>query len=111
MNDTDIFHREMYDYGGRLDMASLHPVTAEGLNYVAGRARDFLQTAATALPEMPPIYFDFVDSWYVSAWAFPGDGRYFIGVTRGAVATLGYSSIGCSPILKFYPSSGMRKKR
>jgi hypothetical protein len=88
MDDADIFHIKVKHHGGRLDMATLHPYTAEGLDYVAGRARGFLQSAAAALPKMPPIHFDFVDSWSFNAWAIPGDSKYFIGVTRGAVAAL-----------------------
>jgi hypothetical protein len=90
MDDADKFPTEVEGFGRRLDKASLHP-ELRSLDYVAGRARGFLQQAATALREMPPIHFDFIDSWYFNAVAdvFPGDGRYFIGVTRGAVATLG----------------------
>jgi hypothetical protein len=88
MYDADIFHSAMVGHGGRLDTASLRPATAEGLNHVAKRARGFLQTAAAALPRMPPIYFDFIDNWKVNALAFRHEGRYFIGVYRGAVATL-----------------------
>src|SRR5215212_5964943 len=89
MDDADIFHMKVTRYGGRLDVSSLHPDTAAGLDYVAVRARGFLKSAAAALPEMPPIYFDFVDNWSFNACAIRGDGKYFIGVTRGAVATLG----------------------
>lgn len=88
MDEADIFHLKAAGYGGRLDTASLHPDAAAGLDYVAVRARGFLRSAA-ALPEMPPIHFDFIDSWRFNALAIPGDGKYFIGVTRGAVATLG----------------------
>ncbi len=88
MNDADIFHRAIADRGGRLDTASLPPATAEGLNHAARRARGFLQTAATALPGMSPIHFDFIDNWQFNAWAFQRDERYFIGVDRGVVATL-----------------------
>lgn len=90
MDDADSFNLAVARYGDRrLDTASLHPDAAASLNYVAERARGFLQSAATALPEMPPIYFDFIDDWEFNARTIPYDGRYFIGVTRGAVATLG----------------------
>ncbi len=88
MNDADTFDEAVANWGGRLDTASLHPDTAAGLNYAAERARGFLQSAAIALPEMPPIYFDFIDNWRFDARAIRYDGRYFIGITRGAVATL-----------------------
>lgn len=88
MDDAEIFHLAVKDLGGRLDPARLHPATAEGLNNAAGRARGFLQTAAAALPRMPPIYFDFIDNWDFNARAFRHDGRYFIGVNRGALATI-----------------------
>src|SRR5215216_194778 len=88
MDDADLFHKAVDEHGGRLDRASLRPEHAASLDHVAGRARDFLQTAAAALPEMPPIYFDFIDNRKLNAGAFLRDGRYFIGVTRGALATL-----------------------
>jgi hypothetical protein len=37
---------------------------------------------------MPPIHFDFIDNWQFNAVAFRHDGRYFVGINRGAVATL-----------------------
>jgi hypothetical protein len=88
MDEVDIFREAVADYGGRLDAASLEPATASGFDYVAQRARGFLRKAATALPEMPPIHFDFFDSWQFNAAAFRCHERYFIGVCRGAVATL-----------------------
>jgi hypothetical protein len=89
MEEADIFHLAVAGLGGRLDPASVHPETALGLKYAAGRARGFLQTAAAALPRMPPIYFDFIDNWEFNARAFRCDGNYFIGVYRGALVTLG----------------------
>lgn len=88
MNDAEVFHEGMLDHGGQLDMANLDPNTAEALVYVAQRARGFLQTAAAALPGLPPIHFDFVNNWQFNALTFRKDEKYFIGVFRGAVATL-----------------------
>jgi hypothetical protein len=88
MNDADIFHEAVADDGGRLDTTSLQPTVAQGLEYVAGRARGFLQTAAASLPRLPPIHFDFIDNWHFNACALRSNGRYFIGVNRGTVATL-----------------------
>jgi hypothetical protein len=88
MDDADIFREAVASKGGRLDTAGLDPATAAGFDRVAQRARGFLRTAATALPEMPPIQFDFVDNWQFNAVAFRCQGRYFIGVYRGTAATL-----------------------
>ena len=88
MDDADIFHKAMAGYGGRLDPMNLHPSTAEGLNQAADRARGFLQTAAAALPNLPPIYFGYFNNSEFNAVAFREDGRYFIGVSRGAAAIL-----------------------
>jgi hypothetical protein len=88
VNDADIFHQAVIDQGGRLDTTALAPATAASLDHVATRARGFLQTAATTLPGLPPIHFDFVDSWEFNAIAIWRDDRYFIGIHRGAVATL-----------------------
>lgn len=89
MDDSDIFHKTMASRGGQLDPMSLHPSTAQGLNQAADRARGFLQTAAAALPKLPPIYFGYFNHSVFNAVAFREDGRYFIGVSRGAAATLG----------------------
>ncbi len=89
MDNEDIFHRETEYIGGRLDMSRLQAATAEGLSYALERARGFLQTAAVALPALPPIHFDFIDNWEFNACAFKADGRYFIGIYRGAFATIG----------------------
>ncbi len=88
MNDADVFHEAVAGYGGRLDTRGLHPATTERLNHAAERARGFLQTAATALPGLPPIRLDFIDNQKFNAVALRHDGRYFIGVYRGAMATL-----------------------
>jgi hypothetical protein len=88
MDDAGIFHEAMAGEGGRLDTSAIDPTTAAGLDHAARRARGFLQSAAEALPGMPPIHFDYVDSWDFNAVAFGCKGRYFIGVYRGAVATL-----------------------
>ncbi len=89
MRDEDIFKEKMAKIGGRLDIGSLHPATTEGLSYAADRARGFLRTAAVALPAMPRIHFDFVNNWEFNACAFKADGRYFIAIYRGAMATIG----------------------
>lgn len=89
MDDMEeIFHEAVANYGGRLDTANLEPETAAGFDHISQRARGFLQIAATALPHMPPIHFDFVDSWQFNAIADSCRGGYFIGFFRGAVATL-----------------------
>ena len=101
----------MIDQGGRLDTTALAPATAASLDHVATRARGFLQTAATTLPGLPPIHFDFVDSWEFNAIAIWRDDRYFIGIHRGAVATLRvlFDRMLADP--EFCPLSGIRKRR
>ena len=88
MDDASIFHEAVADIGGRLDRGSLDPPLAGSLDYVAERARGFLRTAAAALPRMPNVHFDFIDNYEVNAFAFQHEGRYFIAVNRGTVATL-----------------------
>lgn len=85
--DAAIFHGATADVGGRLDPATLdHPI--ESLDYTLTRARGLLKNAAEALPEMPSIHFDLIDNWQFNAVAFQHDGRYFIGIHRGTVASL-----------------------
>ena len=83
-----IFDEATADDGGRLDTATLHPNVAESMNYVAHRARGFLQNAAAVVPEMPPIHFDLINNLQFNAVAFQREGRYFIGMNRGAVSSL-----------------------
>ncbi len=108
MHDEDIFNKETASEGGRLDIGSLHTNTAEGLTYAAQRSRGFLRTAAVALPAMPPIHFDFVDKMEFNACAFKANDRYFIGIYRGAIATIGVlfdRMLADSRILPFFGDS------
>lgn len=88
MDEAEIFHEAVARYGGRLDTGGLPASTASGLDRVAGRARGFLRTASAALPALPPIHFGLIDNWDFNAVALRREGRYFIGIYRGAVVTL-----------------------
>jgi len=88
MDDARVFQEAVASDGGRLDTAELPPATAKSYEHLATRARGFLKSAQAALPWMPPIYFDFIDDWKFNAIAFKRNEQYFIGVNRGAVATL-----------------------
>jgi hypothetical protein len=88
VNDADLFDQAVTDDGGRLDMATLPSAIAATLYHAVVRAQGFLRTAVMALPGLPPIHFDFIDNWGFNAKALRYDGRYFIGVYRGTVATL-----------------------
>src|SRR5262245_54163993 len=90
MGDADIFHEAFAEDGGRVNLKQLPAQTAEALEYQMGRARGFLQTAANALPHLPPIYFDFFNASAFTAGACLHGGRYLIGVSRGAMGTLGF---------------------
>jgi hypothetical protein len=69
-------------------MATLPSAIAATLYHAVVKAQGFLRTAAMALPGLPPIHFDFIDNLGFNAKALRYDGRYFIGVYRGTVATL-----------------------
>lgn len=90
MDDADIFQEAFEGDGGRVNLKELLPATSKAFEYSMGRARGFLQTAANALPHLPPIYFDFFDAWAFNARACRHRGRYLIGVSRGAMGTLGF---------------------
>lgn len=88
MDDALIFHQAMKNNGGRVNASLLPPVIAQSLDYAAYRARGFLSTAAVKLPHLPSIHFDIADAWSFNAFAFRCEGRYFIGVNRGLIASL-----------------------
>lgn len=88
MDEADIFHLKVAGYGGRLDMASLHPYAAAGLDYVAVRARGFLRSAAAALPEMPRSTSILSTAGALTLWPFRGR-EVLHRRHQGAVATLG----------------------
>jgi hypothetical protein len=90
MDDAEVFREAFAGVGGRVDLKELSPATAEAFEYQMGRARGFLQTAAKALPKLPPIYFDFFNASAFNARACCRRGRYMIGVSRGAIGTLAF---------------------
>jgi hypothetical protein len=89
MTDAEIFQREMSGYGGRLAWEQLpFPDAVQFFGFMADRATRLIESARAFLPKLPPIHFDFVDSGAINAYAFKREGRYFIGVTSGALFML-----------------------
>jgi hypothetical protein len=87
MTDADIFSRVMAQYGGRLDRHRAAGTPAEQCydeieKLVAGV---LVSSAREHVPNLPEIYFDYVYSGAVNAYAFKSEGRYFIGITTGAI--------------------------
>lgn len=87
MTNVEIFHREMTRLGGRLKLQSGSPAEAAYAT-VTDRARLLISSARELLPHLPHIHFDFVLNGDINAYAFKSEGRYFIGITTGALYML-----------------------
>lgn len=88
MTDEELFDsvtRHCPGFGPRLDLNELHPLARWIFDRETTRANSFIATAHQALPEMPRIHFDWVNSGHLNALAFKEHGKYFIGVTSGAL--------------------------
>jgi hypothetical protein len=87
MTDAEIFHHEMLRYGGRARLPPDHPAKL-GYDKIAKRAEELISSAMALVPNLPHIHFDFVINGVINAWAFKSHGRYFIGLSTGAVFML-----------------------
>jgi hypothetical protein len=88
MTDAEIFDIETSYTGGRWAYEHLPEQIREAYVEVAERAVDLIDSARRALPQLPPIHFDFIHDGKVNALAFKAKDRYFIGVTTGTLYML-----------------------
>jgi hypothetical protein len=94
MTDEEIFGQFLTQcgLGGRFDTRDTRlvtPTAAKIYDDQASRAKRYIDEARKhPIPSLPPIHFDFIDSAAVNAAAFSVSGKYFIGVTWGALAAL-----------------------
>ena len=86
-NDADIFHRFMVSLGKRRADRTVHAgKPSESLfNGMESLARGTIASARQHLHGLPEIHFDFTYDGEINAIAFRSEGRYFIGVTTGAI--------------------------
>ena len=82
------FNQATKPLGGRLDLESLPEEVQLGYKVFLARARDLGRAAQAAIPALPKIHFDLVNSSKVNAVAFTRNGRYHIGITYGTLVTL-----------------------
>ncbi|QDU05511.1 hypothetical protein V6x_52490 [Gimesia chilikensis] len=74
--------------GPRFDINKASPWLRARLNSAASAARFQIERAASAVPEMPPIHFDWIENHDINAWAFAYRDKYFIGINAGALIYL-----------------------
>lgn len=90
MTDEEAFDEFTRDQnlGPRFDTGKASNWLKNRLNAAASSARSLIRNAASVAPRMPPIHFDWIENDDVNAWAFPHQGKYFIGVTVGSAIYL-----------------------
>jgi hypothetical protein len=87
MTDAEVFDRfvKTREIGIRFDPAGRmsHELWQGSYGVIHKYAEHLIGSARSLLPNLPPIYFDFIYSQRPNAVAFKDEGRYFIGVTTG----------------------------
>lgn len=88
MNDIDIFNTVTASIGGRFPLEIIPDQIKKVYDEVAERANDLINVARKHVPNLPPIYFDFIHNSSINAVAFKAAGRYFIGINTGTIFML-----------------------
>lgn len=88
MKDSDLFHTVTASIGGRLPREIVPDKAKEVYDEIAERANDLIAVTRNQLPNLPPIYFDFIKNSSINAVAFKAGGRYFIGINTGTLYML-----------------------
>jgi hypothetical protein len=88
MTDLEVFHHVTTPYGGRLDRRIVPASGQKMFAEIIDRGDDLIAAARRVVPELPPIYLDFIHNSAINAVAFKSDGRYFIGLNSGMVFML-----------------------
>ena len=68
-----------------MQVEKLSPKVVRVCTMVRFRAEQFIQSGLLANPNMPPVYFDFVDNPAINAYATTFEHKKYIGLTGGAV--------------------------
>jgi hypothetical protein len=88
MSDAD-FDGALLQYGGRLAPTKLGVSCATLMDKYRVHVYTLIRSIRNNHPRLPPIYFDYVDSSSLNAWAVKDvNGQYFIGMTYGAFVIL-----------------------
>jgi hypothetical protein len=87
MTDAEVFDRFVKTRGIGTRYEPKGRMSFDHWNRTYGHIHKFAEhligSARNLIPNLPPIYFDFIYSPKVNAVAFKDEGRYFIGVTTG----------------------------
>ena len=87
MNNAELFHREMINFGGRFRVPPEGP-QALAYAHFSELSEAVIRSAKTLIPTLPEIHFDFIFNEKVNAVAFESEGTYFVGVTSGTLYML-----------------------
>ncbi len=110
MTDAEIFHRHMQPYGGRLDRRIPAGTPAESLyTKIEEAACGLISSARSYVPRLPEIHFDFIHNGIINAYAFKSEGRYFIGITTGALYMLQLAFSSMLADRSLFPAYGNAK--
>ena len=78
-----------FGLGDRLDIENYPDVPAFPVyRHTREVAHELINSASEHLPNLPRIYFDFIEASEVNAVAFKHNEHYFIGITAGAISML-----------------------
>jgi hypothetical protein len=90
MTNAQIFDREVtrYGLGRRLRFSPDQNASQKNYDYIKANVEDLVNCAKNGIPNLPPVYFDFIYNENINAWAFKAEGKYFIGITTGAIFML-----------------------
>ena len=88
MKLENIFNHNVKRLGGRFPFEAQSSRITEYYKHFADCSIDLIGLARKALPELPPIHFDFVLNGQVNALAFRNGDNYFIGLHTGTLFLL-----------------------
>jgi len=76
------------DYGGRLHLDEFPKEAVHSYNHFIYRASHSIDFIVNQIPNLKSIDFAIIDNYAFNAFALGSKGHYFIGVSRGAIASL-----------------------
>lgn len=88
MTPESIIEKRIKKKGGRLNYEELHPKLKVHYSFVKERAEKTISAMVKQLKGVKKISFDIIDDYSFNAFATGVGHNYFIGINKGAIATL-----------------------